>query len=223
MGEEVLLIFGINKFAELMKYYIENTTDYVVSAYTVNREYVEKKSIEGTDVIPFEEIDKIYGNKQVKILVAVGYNNMNNVRKKVFDNIIKKGYIIISYIHPSSNIAENIEMSTGNIILEDVLIQPYVKIGQGNIIWSNVNISHHAVIGDYNYFSPMVSLSGNTVIKNNCFFGNNCVIKNGISISDFTLVGASAYINEDTIEYSVVVPFRSKVLSGKRSIEINIE
>lgn len=223
MSNKELIIFGINKFAELIKYYIEESSNIKVAAFTVDREYITKKNLCGLNVIPFEDLDKIYSRETTLILPAIGYRNMNNIRKKVFSAIKEKGYKMTSYIHPTANIANNSVIGIGNIILENSLVQPFVNIGDGNIIWSNVNISHHSSVGNFNYFAPGVSLSGEIKIGDNCFLGNGCIAKNGIQISDYTLIGAAAYVSQDTLEYSVIVPYKSKVLSNKRSIDIRIE
>jgi UDP-3-O-[3-hydroxymyristoyl] glucosamine N-acyltransferase len=105
---------------------------------------------------------------------------MNDIRRKVIRQVKDSKFNLYSYVHPTSVIASNSIIGEGNIILEKCIVQPYVVIGEGNIFWSNVNVSHHDLIGDFNYFSPSVSLSGNVTIHNNCFFGNNCVIRKGI-------------------------------------------
>ena len=51
-------------------------------------------------------------------------------------------------------------------------------------------------------FMPLLKSSNNVSITNNCFFGANCTIKNGVKVSSYTFVGASTYINKDTSDYS---------------------
>ena len=61
------------------------------------------------------------------------------------------------------------------------------------------------------------------MIRNNCFFGNNCTIKNGIEIKDKTLIGAGCYISKGTDEEGVYVPQRSIKLENKSSLDINLK
>lgn len=223
MKDKNIIIFGINKFAQLLRYYVESTTEIKISAFTVNKKYLNKNYKDGLKVIPFEEIEDIFSKERTLILPAIGYKEMNEIRKKVFSMILNNGFGIASYIHPTVHIAKNSYIGYGNIILENTIIQPFVKIGNGNVIWSNVNISHHSTIGNFNYLAPSVSLSGEITIKNNCFLGNNCIMKNGIELSDYSLIGAAAYASENQNKYSVLVPNKSKVLTNKRSLDMNIE
>jgi sugar O-acyltransferase (sialic acid O-acetyltransferase NeuD family) len=217
-----VVIFGINKFAELMAYYVKKTPNLNLICFTVDSEYINNNKLLGLPVFDFSLLNSsIKDNFQ--ILVAIGYRDMNSTREKIFKRIMDSGLSLISYIHPTSTIADNVDIDDGTIILEQTVLQPFVKIGKGNIIWSNVNISHHSELGDFNYLSPGTSLSGNTVIKNNCFLGNNCTSKNNITIQSFTLIGASTYVSEDTHEYDVIVPSRSQKLSNKKSIDLYIE
>jgi sugar O-acyltransferase (sialic acid O-acetyltransferase NeuD family) len=218
-----IIIFGVTKFAEMLKFYIDTETTNKVAGFTVDREYIDSKYFNSNIPIKaFDEIDDIFPKEEYKILPVVGYNCMNRIREKVFNKIKEKGYEIDSFIHPTAYVASNCVMGEGNIILENTTIQPFVTIGSGNVFWSNCNISHHTKIGDYNFFAPASALAGNVEVAHHCFVGNNCTIKNGVTVMPYTLIGAGSYISANTQEYSVIVPNKSIILNDKRSIDIDL-
>ncbi|XSZ47744.1 hypothetical protein ACP8HZ_05615 [Francisella noatunensis] len=102
-------------------------------------------------LIEFEDIQNQCDPKEHKMLIAVGYVQMNNIRERKYQEAKKKGFSFINYIHPSVEIHENIEMGENNIVLDHVTIQPYVKIGSSNFVWSNAVIAHGSVIDDTNW------------------------------------------------------------------------
>src|SRR5699024_2951479 len=103
--------------------------------------------------------------------------------------------------HSTALIQTN-NIGEGNIILAKSLLSPFVSIGRGNLIWNKVSIAHDNIIGDFNTISGMVAIAGDVRIKNNCFIGMGSVIRNGIYIDSYSLVGASAYVSADTSPYS---------------------
>lgn len=222
MNRENILIFGNTKFAEMIGYYIKTETNDNLIGFTVDKKYFGNKAVMEGTIFPFEEIDTIFSKDEVKILPVIGYKQMNNIRKELLNRVKEKGYRITSFVHPTAKIAANCSLGEGNIFLEDALVQPFVSIGSGNVFWSKVNISHHTKIGDFNYFAPSASVSGNVTIGSNCFLGNNCTVKNDISIHNYTLIGAGAYVSQNTKEYSVIVPVRSQILENKSSMDINL-
>ena len=96
-----------------------------------------------------------------------------------------------------------------------------MKIGDNNVLWSGNHIGHDVVIGDNVYITSHVVISGFTRIENNCFLGVNSTYRDDITISKYSLIGASASVMKSTNEYDVVMPARSTVLS-KKSTDINI-
>ena len=198
-----IVIFGNSDFAHLIKWYLINDANLNVVAVTVDDEFVNSDSFDGVPVIPFSKLANKYLTEDFGIIICIGYNEMNLIRKHIYEKCKKYGYKIMSYVHSSAIIAKNAILGEGNIILERAVIQPFVKIGIGNIIWSNANISHDDTIGNFNFFAPASTLAGNVKVGNNCFFGNNCTIRNGVRVADFSLVGAGTYINSNTLTNSI--------------------
>lgn len=213
------LIFGQNYFSEMMREYIEQYMDKEVVAYIVNKKYIEADTLGGLPVIPYEEFEEIWEPNEVSILVTAGYKGMNGLRQKISDEVTAKGYNLQSFIHPSANIYAD-KIGDGNIVLENATLGMHSKIGSGNIIWNGVNISHHVEIRNFNFLAPSSVVGGNTYIGNNCFLGLNATVKGGLKVDDYTLVGASAYLEQNSKKYAVYVPGNREALKDKMSLEM---
>lgn len=214
-----IIIFGPNDLGRLLKYYIDSTDEREVVAYTVDREYLNRKEFCGLPVIEFEGVLNFYSPDEYEIMLAIGNKHMNNIRKKKFYECKEKGYTVASYIHPNCSFHCK-DIGEGNIFLEKCMIYPFSKIGNGNLCWDHVLISHDCIVGDFNTFSSYADLCGYVNIGNNGYFGKHCILNDGMKVADYTLVGAGAYAKKNTSEYDVVVPARSITLENKKSTDL---
>lgn len=211
-----IYVFGVTPFAEMLRYYVEETGRDVFGGYVVDEEYMpENGQLGGGNVTPWDQFVETVDPESCKILLSVTYGEMNKAREKVFHRIKDAGYHFAIFIHPSAAVATNCELGEGNIILEHATIQPFTRIGGNNVFWSNVNICHHTEIGDYNFFAASSVVLGKVVIKDRCFIGSNATVKNGITVESDTLIGAAAYLARDTEKEQVIVPTRSIILDKK--------
>ena len=211
-----LILYGNGSFARLLAWYLRRDDGRELAAATVEEAYRREPEFEGLRLIPFEKIEKVYQPDEAEIILGVGYSEMNDVRKRIFASCKEKGYRVAQYIHSSAVLSEA-QLGEGNIIFEDTLVEPFVRIGSGNIIWCKISIAHNCEIGDFNTIAGMASLCGFAKVKNNCFIGNGSVVRDGITVEDYTLVGAAAYAAADTPKYSVIAANKGVVLQNKSS------
>lgn len=76
-------------------------------------------------------------------------------------------------------------------------------------------IGHDNVIGNYNTLSGNVSTNGKVTIENNCFLGSKAVVRNGLHLASYVLIGATAYVDKELPENSVVLPPKCVIMEGK--------
>ena len=196
MNNEII-IFGIGPFAKLMNYYFENDSDYKVIAFTVNKEYIIESTFEGKPVIPFENIENIYSPENYKMFCAIGYKNMRN-RKKIYDEIKRKSYSMSNFISSKSIVSKDLIKGENNVIMQNVVIEPFVKMGNNNLFWTNSLICHDCKIKNHNFFASNSTIGGFCEINNNCFIGFSSTVIDNIKIADETLIGANSLILKNT-------------------------
>lgn len=211
-----LVIYGVCELARQLKWYIDHDDDRTVIAFCVDDAYYDCDTFCDLPVIPYSRLKAFYEQQPFEILLGVGYTQMNDVRKRIFQQCKADGYTIASYIH-SSAIIESDDIGEGNIILEQTLIMPFCKIGKGNLMWDKICIGHNSVVGDFNHISGSAGFCGFVTVGDNCFIGKMCCLRDGIHVSDYTLVGAMAYVASDTPENSVIVAPKGVLLDGKNS------
>ncbi|MBF4507148.1 acetyltransferase [Flavobacterium sp. JLP] len=198
-----VIIFGIQDFAELAHYYLENDSEHEVIAFSVNEKYLpENNFFHDLPIIAFENIEKEYSPQDYKFFAPMSPQKMNKLREEVYNNIKAKGYELISYISSKATLFNNI-IGENCFILENNTIQPFTTIGNNVILWSGNHIGHHSVIKDHIMFTSHVVLSGHCLVENYCTFGVNSTIRDGLKIAEGTFVGMSASIIKNTEEWCI--------------------
>lgn len=216
-----VIIFGAKDFEKRLKYYIDNFTNDTVSCFCVDKEYLQYTKWCNCPVVSTEKLESLYHVSCYKVLVGIGYKNMNEVRKEKCKEFKEKGYELYNLIHRDAFVDPSVKMGGSNIILAKVVIDYNVEIGEGNIVEIGTNIAHECKIGNYNYVSPGVVLGGKVRMKDCCFLGLNSTIRSAITLNDKVLVGAGAFVNETVLAEKVLVPHKSKELNYT-SKEMNI-
>lgn len=213
-----IIIFGIQDFAELAHYYLENDSEHEVVAFTVNENYLpENNTFKGLPVVAFEDIEKKYAPKDFKFFAPMAPQKMNTLRENIYNNIKSKGYDLISYISSKATIF-NGSIGDNCFILENNTIQPFTTIGNNVVLWSGNHIGHHSIIKDHITFTSHVVLSGHCIVENNCTFGVNSTIRDGLHIAEGTFVAMSASIIKNTEAWSIYKgnPGQKSEISSKK-------
>lgn len=214
-----IIIVGNSSYARMMHKYIMLTEFGQVCAYVVDAEYINQTELDNVEVISFEEMQEKYSTDEVVLIMGIGYTQMSNVRKNVFEKCRGYGYRFANYIHPTAIISPDVILGEGNNILEGVIIEVGVTIGNANLFFGGSVIGHESEIGSYNTFSVSSTIAGCVEVRNNCFLGASSAVRDHVVINDYVLLGATAYGYKNIPEYSVVVPAKSEILKDKKSFD----
>jgi sugar O-acyltransferase (sialic acid O-acetyltransferase NeuD family) len=203
-----LVIYGTGLVAEVAEFYFRADTDYQISAFTNASEYIAQKSFNGKPLVPFETLESAYPPAEHHIFIALGYTNTNQIRQSRYDEARKKGYTCATYISPRATYYET-PVGDNCFILENNVIQPFVRIGNNVTLWSGNHIGHHSTIRDHCFISSHVVISGGCDVGENCFLGVNATLRDNIKLGRFVVVGSGAIVMKDCAERTLVRPARS--------------
>jgi sugar O-acyltransferase (sialic acid O-acetyltransferase NeuD family) len=197
-----VVLFGVEKTAELAHFYLTHDSDHKVVAFTVDREYLTSDEYRGLPVVPYDEIEQHYSPDEFRMFIPMSFANMNHLRAEKYDDAKRRGYELISYVSSRATIFPDFQCGDNCFILEDSTIQPFVQIGNDVVIWAGSHLGHHAVVKDHVFIARAI-ISGSCVIEPFSFLGGNAVIRDGVVVERETLVGMETYIARDTKEFEV--------------------
>lgn len=100
----------------------------------------------------------------------------------------------ITLIHPSAQIAVNVTIGKGTVVMAEAVVNVCSAVGEHCIINTGSIIEHDNVVGDFVHISPRVALGGTVHIGNNTHIGIGATISNNIAICDECMIGAGAVV-----------------------------
>jgi len=196
-AKEEIVIIGAGEFAEIAYEYFTHDSPYKVVAFSVERKFLDKTTLFGLPVVPFEELEKHYSPEKFKAFVAVTYTQLNRVRARLYKAAKTKGFKLVSYVSSKAFVWHNAQIGDNCFIFENNVIQYNVKIGNNTILWSGNHVGHRAVIGENCFISSHVVISGYCEIGDYCFLGVNTAIADRVKIGDNCITGVGTVVIKD--------------------------
>lgn len=212
-----LVIFGTGLIAEVADFYFRTDSAYDVVAFTNAEKFIEADTFLNRPLIAFEKLAEQYGPDTCQIFIALGYKKTNQIRQQRYGDAKQSGYQCASYVS-SRAMCYGESIGDNCFILENNVIQPFVKIGDNVTLWSGNHIGHHTTIGDHCFVSSHVVISGGCRIDENCFLGVNSTLRDNIQLGKFTVVSAGASVMDSCEERSVIVAPRSTTRVIKKDV-----
>lgn len=121
----------------------------------------------------------------------------------------------VSVVHPSAQIAYNVSIGKGTVVMANAVINTCATVGDYCIVNTGAIVEHDNVIADYAHISPNVSLGGTVTVGPRTHIGIGATVKNNTNICSDCTVGAGAVVVKDIVEPGVYVgvPIKRKIHS----------
>ena len=206
------IIFGLGVTAEAAYTYLTLDLGLDVAGFTVDRDYVNATEFEGTPVVPFDELSATYSPDDYDLFIAIGYQDFNDHRRRVLDEVVALGYATPSIVHPAASISGNSTIGSNCILGPQVTIGPKASVGDNTFIFDGAALSHHSSVGADCWISPGVTILGEARVGDACFVGALSVVSHSVEVGSRSFVGARALVTQDFEASSVIVEEGSKSL-----------
>jgi len=139
--------------------------------------------------------------KEQDIFFVIGIGN-NKIREKIAEQYNLKYY---TAIHPTSVIAEDVQIGEGTVIMANTVINVGASIGKHCIINTGATVEHDNIIEDYAHLSPSVALSGTVKVGKYTHLGTGAKVRNNINITSNVIVGVGGIVVKDIQESGTYV------------------
>eukprot|EP01100_Stratorugosa_tubuloviscum_P014768 TRINITY_DN8070_c0_g1_i1.p1 TRINITY_DN8070_c0_g1~~TRINITY_DN8070_c0_g1_i1.p1 ORF type:complete len:209 (-),score=72.01 TRINITY_DN8070_c0_g1_i1:28-654(-) len=159
----------------------------------------------GIEIVSIEEILLYANSGNFRFIIAIGNNK---VRERISKEFTTLNWLTIA--HPRAYISENVSLGIGTVVFAGAIIQPGSIIGDHVIINTAASVDHDCKIENYCQIAPGAHLCGNVHCKHGSFIGAGAVIKQGIEIGCFSMIGIGAAVVSDIADELVVVGVPAK-------------
>jgi sugar O-acyltransferase (sialic acid O-acetyltransferase NeuD family) len=191
-----VIVFGANDLAQMVAFYLRCDSNRTPAAFCVDAAHLRDTTLDWLPVVAFEEVEKDFPSKDYEFIVPL-YDNRLRERKAA--EVEEKGYQLTSYYSTKATIWTTLGRNC--VVMENNVIQPFVKVGDNCIFWSGNHIGHHSVIEGSVFFSSHVVLSGHCRVDKYAWFGVNSAVRDGLKIAEGTFVCMGADVTENTNSY----------------------
>jgi len=207
-----VLIIGAGGHSKVIVDIIQSEKKYEIVGFIDNIQPIGKE-VCGYKVIGREEDIKtltdnlnIYGG-----VIAVGDNFLRSNLEKKIKKLCNK-FIFVNCLHPKSNIAFDVIMGEGNVVMAGATINTSSEIGNHCIFNTNSSIDHDNKISNFVSIAPNAVTGGNVEIGAFSAIGIGSTIIHNISVGENCIVGASSLVHQDTISNSVYYGIPAKFI-----------
>lgn len=215
MSKEIV-IMGAGGHAKVIADIIQKSGDIILGFLDDNKKK-DTIIIKDTNAKVIGKVDECLeiAKSNPNIEFAIGIGN-NDLRK-----IISEKYKELHYytaIHPSAQIALDVDIEEGTVIMANSCINTSSKVGKHVIINTGVVVEHDNIIENYVHISPNATLCGTVKIGELTHIGAGAVIKNNISITNHCTIGAGAVVVKDISEKGTFVGVPAKKIRYKTEL-----
>lgn len=196
MARNRLIIYGNGQMARMFLHFARLEFDVV--GFTVDRDVLTDTTIEDLPVVAFDALESVFPPAGHRLITAVGYREMNDLRGRKYDEARARGYAFARYVHPSVVRHPNVVIGENTIVLDHVALHPYTTLGHSVFVASNASIGHGCRIGDLCWINSGVSVGGETVVGEASFLGINATLGDNIEIGRQCFVGAQTLVTRST-------------------------
>jgi sugar O-acyltransferase (sialic acid O-acetyltransferase NeuD family) len=193
-----VVVFGNQLSASLAWYCLTHDSPYRVAAFTVDRAYVSSPHFESLPLVPFEDLQERYPPQDYRLIVPMGYQLINGVRRSRYEAAKERGYAFVNYISGRASVWPDLQVGENVLIYEHAIIQPFARIGDNCIIRSGAHISHHCQISSHSFIAAEVAMGGEGFVGEQAFVGVGAVLRDRIYIAERSFIGAGAVVVQAT-------------------------
>ena len=192
------IIYGNGAMAKTLYSYARH--DMPIAGFTVDDSCIDEGVTQFRDLplVPFSRVAELFPPAAHRMIIAVGYIEMNRLRQRKYDEARAKGYSFASYLAPGFVRHDEVEIGDNCVILDGVTIHAGTTIGCGTFISSNVNVGHDCRIGDNCWINSGVAVAGGCEVGAESFFGVNASLGHKVRLGARNFVGAATLITRPT-------------------------
>ncbi len=187
---EQIILFGAGGHAKVIASIIEKQNKYIIAGFFDNLNLQNNKLGNYTIFHSFSDIKQ---HNIRKGIIAIGHNQL---RHKFFKLIISSlpEMEFVSIIDTSAQIARDVEIGDGSVVMPLTCIHCGSVIGAHSIVNTKASLDHDNYLGNFASVSPGVTIGGNSSILDFAFIGLGSNIIQKITIGKNVIIGSGSTV-----------------------------
>ena len=216
------MLFGTGRGAEVAHRFLAKDSPHNIVAFTVDDRYIRGASHRGLPLVPFEEVERRFPPDDFRMLILLGYQNMNGLRAEKYQEAKAKGYTLESYVASDIFRVEPLDVGENCFIMDNQSISLDVRIGNDVVMWSSNHIGDLSTIGDHAWISSHVTLAAHVRIGERAFLGIGATVPGRRTVGRASFVGADVLVSSDVPDGAVRVAGQTGDLAADSSVFMRV-
>jgi sugar O-acyltransferase (sialic acid O-acetyltransferase NeuD family) len=173
-------------------------------------------SISGIDVLGPQEILSRLKEERGLAGVVLGLGS-NFLRASVAQELSLRhpDLFFATVVHPNAQIARDVVIGGGTVVMPGVVVNPGCRIGPHCIINTGSSLDHDSELGAYASLAPGVRTGGGCRVGVSSAIGIAAVLSHGVCIGDHTVIGAGSLVLEAVGDLKVAYGSPAKVVRSR--------
>ena len=128
------VLFGTGKIADVIHFQMTHDGGVDVAACTVDGEFVTADEFRGVPVVPFEDVVERYPPDDFRMFVALGYQDMNDLRTNALARVRELGYEIATFVHPESGMPACTELGENCFVAALAFVKAGTEVPANSLV-----------------------------------------------------------------------------------------
>lgn len=192
-----IVLVGNAITARILYGYLRQDLRYEVAACVVDDAFCASTAVPEAQTVPISRLEGQFPPDSCKLLMALGYAQVNTVRQAMYERLIAKGYSFETYVHPKAMIYTEKPLGDACVILPGALVEPGAEIGQDTFLFGNAVVAHDAKVGAHCWLAAGVVIAGMATVGQGSFVGVNATVSNKVEVGPGCIVGGAAFISKN--------------------------
>jgi len=207
--KDKVLIYGASGHGRVIIDIVEREGRYKIVGILDDDPAIQGRALYGYPILG--GIELLYGkpHHDCKLILAIGDNH---ARRRLWQKLEGLGYELARAIHPSAQIAKEVSIGPGTVIMANAVVNSGARIGENVIINTGATIDHDCVIEDYVHISPGVHLAGNVKLGELSHIGIGASAVQRVKIGKGVIIGAGAVVIDDIPDHVTAVGVPARVI-----------
>lgn len=136
----------------------------------------------------------------------------NRLRTRLYKQMILAGWNPLTVVHPSAIVSPHASVGAGCQVFPGAVVNANVCMGENVIINSGAIVEHDVTIDCHVHVAPGACVCGFTKIQEGAHIGARSVVRQGVTIGQWSLVGIGAVVVKDVADNITVAGNPAKTL-----------
>lgn len=156
--------------------------------------------------------DELLERKNCRVVIAIA---LNDTRKDLYTKVARLGCEIISIAHPSAQIARDVTIGPGSMVMALAVLNPGVTIGTGVVVNTGAIVEHDCIVHDFVHIGPGTVFAGAVEVGENSFIGIGARVLPSVQIGAGATVAAGSVVIRDVPDGATVVGVPAELVGGR--------